>query len=259
MSQPKTYKTEAIILKHADLGEADRLLTLYTPNYGKIRAVARGVRRTKSKLGGHVEPLTRCSLVLSHGRNLETVSQGEIMESFLLIRTDLWRTAQALYLVELVDAFTSERAENYPAYHLLLDSLHLVERVRNVNILFRYFEVQLLEHMGYRPQLFKCLNCGVPAKPIENFFSPSGGGILCPNCVHAEPVVQPISVDALKVMRLLQRGDYATADRLRISPSLSRDLERIAQGYVRYLLERDLRSTDFIDRLRREGVHTEHH
>lgn len=259
MSQPKTYKTEAIILKHADLGEADRILTLYTPNLGKVRAVAKGVRRTRSKLGGHVEPLTQCSLVLSHGRNLETVSQGQIIESFLPIRTDLWRTAQALYLAELTNAFTSEQVENYPVYKLLLDSLHLIGRTRNVSILFRYFEVQLLEYVGYRPQLRKCLNCGAPVKPIENFFSASGGGILCPNCVHAEPVAQPISVDALKVVRLLQHGDYATANRLRMTPTLDRELEKTVQGYVRYLLERDIRSTDFIDRLRKEGIHTEHH
>lgn len=248
----KIYKTEAIVLKHIDLGEADRILTLYTPNQGKVRAVARGVRRMKSRLGGHVEPLINCSLMLSHGRTLEVVSQGQTIENFLLIRNDLKLTVQAIYLVELTDAFTSERIENYPVYKLLLDSLHLLARVPNAEILFRYFELQLLGHVGYEPQLYKCLNCKARIEPVENFFSASGGGILCPNCAHTEPVVQPISVDALKVARLLQRGDLSTANRVRLSSDLSRELERIMQGYIRYLLERELKSTRFRDRLRRE-------
>ncbi len=250
----KTYKTEAIVLKHIDLGEADRILTLYTPNQGKIRAVARGVRRMKSRLGGHVEPLINCSLMLSHGRTLDVVSQGQTIQSFLPIRNDLKLTVQALHLVELTDAFTSERIENYPVYKLLLDSLSLLAKVRNVEMLFRYFEIQLLGHVGYEPQLYKCLNCKATIEPIENLFSASGGGILCPNCAHTEPVVQTISVDALKVIRLLQRGDFPTANRLLLSPDLSRELERIMQGYIRYLLEREIKSTRFRDRLRREDA-----
>lgn len=248
----KTYKTEAIVLKHIDLGEADRILILYTPNQGKIRAVARGVRRMKSRLGGHVEPLINCSLMLSRGRSLEVVSQGQTIESFLPIRNNLKLTVQALYLVELTDAFTSERIENYPVYKLLLDCLRVIEKVRNVEVLFRYFEIQLLKYVGYEPQLYICLNCKAAIEPVENFFSASGGGILCPNCAHTEPVVQTISVDALKVVRLLQRGDFSAANRLRLSSDLSREIERIMQGYIRYLLERDIKSTRFRDRLKRE-------
>ncbi len=254
MPAPKAYKTEAIVLKHIDLGEADRILTLYTPNLGKIRAVAKGVRRVKSRLGGHVEPLTNCSLLLSHGRNLEIVSQGQIIESFLSIRNDLQRTAQALYLIELTDAFTSERVENYPVYRLLIDSLHLLNSVPNVELLFRFFELQLLEHMGYRPQLYECLSCKVPLVPVENYFSASGGGTLCPNCAHTEPLVQPLSVDALKVIRLMQRGDYSIASRLSLNSGLSLELERAIKGYVRYLLERDVKSARFLDRLKKDAV-----
>jgi DNA repair protein RecO (recombination protein O) len=263
MTAPKIYTTEAIILKHANFGEADRILTLDTPNMGKLKALVRGARRSRSKLGGHVEPLTHCSLVLARGRNLDTVTQSQTIESFLSIREDIWLTARALYLIELADLFTAEHAENYPAYKLLLDALHELGKVRRREesassmqhfMLIRFFEVQLLGHVGYQPQLRDCINCRSPIQPTENFFSHSGGGILCPNCAHTEPVVQPISVNALKVMRLLQRGDYATASRLRLAPELSRELERIIQGYVRYLLEREIKAAGFLDRLRREGM-----
>ncbi len=254
MPVPKTYKTEAIILKHVSLGEADRIVTLYTPNRGKIRAVARGVRKTKSKLGGHVEPITHCYLMLSRGRNLEIINQSQVIESFLPIHNDLQLTAQSMYFIELTDAFTSERIENYPLYKLLLDALHHLSKTQRVELLFRYFEIQLLGHLGYRPELHECLNCRTPVEPVENFFSPSGGGILCPNCAHTEPLVRSVSVDALKVLRLLQRGEYATVSQIRITKELFREIEGILHGYVRYLLERELKSTGFIERLRKEGM-----
>ncbi len=263
MTAPRIYKTEAIVLKHANFGEADRILTLCTPNMGKLRALVKGARRSRSKLGGHVEPLAHCSLVLARGRNLDIVTQCQIIESFLSIRSDLRLTAEALYLVELADAFTPEHAENYQVYKQLLDALHELGQVRRRKeavssmqhfMLFRFFELQLLAHVGYQPQLRDCINCRVSIQPAENLFSYSGGGVLCPNCAHTEPVVQPISVNALKVMRLLQGGDYATASRVRLAPELSRELPRLIQGYVRYLLEREIKATGFLDRLRRESM-----
>jgi len=242
------------VLKHADLGEADRLLTLYTADQGKIKALVKGARKLTSKLAGYVEPLTHCSLMLAQGRNMDTITQAQIIESFPLIRNDLRRIAQASYLVELVDAFTPERVSNYPIYTLLLNSLRWLSKTSRVEILFRYFELQLLGYLGYRPQLQECLNCRAKLEPVENFFSASGGGMLCPNCAHTEPVVQPLSVNALKVMRLLQDGDYTTAFRLRLTPELSQELERVLQGYISYLLERELKSTEFLDRLYREGT-----
>ncbi|MFO8010583.1 MAG: DNA repair protein RecO [Dehalococcoidia bacterium] len=256
MPVPKTYKTEAIILKHSDFGEADRIVTLYTPNQGKIRAVARGVRKTKSRLGGHIEPITHCSIMLSRGRNLDTINQSQPINSFLSIHQDLNLTAQAIYLVELADAFTSERIENYPIWKLLLDSLHHLEKTRRPELLFRYYEIQFLGYVGYQPQLHYCLNCNNQIEPVENFFSSSGGGLLCPDCVHTEPVVRPISVNAIKILRLLQRGDYTRASQLRISADLFREMEGTLTVYIRYLLERELKSTEFIGHLKKMGTST---
>lgn len=254
MPLPRTYNTEAIILKHSDLGEADRIITLYTPNRGKIRSVAHGVRKTKSRLGGHVEPITLSSMMLSRGRSLETINQSQVIESFLPIHNDLKLMAQALYLIEMTDAFTSEHIENYPVYKLLLDSLHHLSKTRRVELLFRYFEIQLLGYIGYRPELGECLNCRIPVEPVDNFFSPSDGGIICPNCAHTGPMSQAISVNALKVLRLLQRGEYATAIQLRITKDLSRELEETLQGYIRYLLERELKSTGFLELLKKDKM-----
>ena len=252
MTTPKVYKTEAIVLRRTNLGEADKILTLYTPNEGKIRAVAKGVRRPTSRLGGHVELLTHCSLMLARGRNLDIVSQGETINSFSPLRRDLWRISCALYLAELVDAFAAENVENRPVFALLLDALHWLGRARHTELVLRYFELHLLSHLGYRPQLQQCLNCKAALEPTANFFSASGGGILCPNCADTEPVTRPISVNALKVLRFLQNSDLASSQRLRLRPDLSQELERLLTEYIRYLLERELKSTEFMQRLKRD-------
>ena len=254
MTTPKVYKTEAIVLRRTNLGEADRILTLFTPNEGKIRAIAKGVRRPTSKLGGHVELLTHCSLMLARGRDLDIVTQGQIIDSFSPLRGDLWRISCALYLAELVDAFAAENVENRPVFTLLLDALHWLGQARHTGLVLRYFELHLLGHLGYQPQLQQCLNCKSALEPTANFFSASGGGVLCPNCVDTEPVTRPISLNALKVLRFLQNSDLAASQRLRLRPNLARELEQLLREYIRYLLEREVKSTEFLHRLEADFV-----
>jgi DNA repair protein RecO (recombination protein O) len=254
MTAPRLYNTEAIVLKKTDLSEADSILTLYTPHLGKLRAVAKGVRRPKSKLGGHVEPLTYSEMLLAHSPSLDIVTQSQTIESFLSLRDDLWRTSRSLYVVELIDRFTAEGEENYPLFKLLVDTLHWLCHARHSETILRYFELHLLTYLGYQPQLQQCLSCSSPLEPNTNFFSPSGGGVLCPHCHDREPIVYPLSLNALKVLRFLQRSDYASADRLRISPELSLELKQLMERYIRYLLEQEVKSVRWLDRLKREGI-----
>jgi len=252
MSKPRVYKTEAIVLKRTNLGEADSIVTLFTPNLGKIRAVAKGVRRPKSKLGGHLDLLTQSSLLLAQGQNLDVITQSQMMESFLPLRSDLWRTSCAIYLVELVDQFTAEEVENYPVYRLLQTALLRLCEEQSNELVLRYFELHLLSHLGYQPELYQCLNCRAPLALGGNLFSVSGGGVICPNCAKKEQLVYPISVDAIKVMRFLFKNDIGSASRLKTSPNLSNELEQLMRQYIRYLLEREVKSVEFLDRLRRE-------
>jgi DNA repair protein RecO (recombination protein O) len=104
----RLHKTEAIVLKQMDLGEGDRIVTFYTPGQGKLRAVAKGIRKPKSRLAGHLEPLTRCRVLVHKGRELESVSQSETIESNLPLREDLRLLTSGVYMAELVERFTQE-------------------------------------------------------------------------------------------------------------------------------------------------------
>ena len=252
MSNPRTYQTEAIIIKRIKLGEADRILTLYTPELGKIKAVAKGTRRPKSKLGGHVELLTHSLLMLARGRNLDIITQAQTIDNFLPLKDDLERISRGLYISELVDSFTAEHIENRRLFDLLLNSLHQLSQAQNGELVLRYFELHLLDYLGYRPQLQRCANCSSPLQPVTNFFSASQGGILCHECACQEPIARPLSLNALKVLRLWQDCDYATASRVKTNPELSSELEQVMREYIKYLLERQLKSTAWLDKLKQE-------
>ncbi|MBI4294882.1 MAG: DNA repair protein RecO [Chloroflexi bacterium] len=251
---PRVYKTEALVLRQARLGEADAILTLYTPFIGKLRAAARGLRRPQSKLAGHLEPLSRSSLMLSQGQNMDVVTQAQSLESFLPLRADLWRSTCAVYAAELVDRFTEEHISNNPLYKLLVDTLGRLCQVVAADIPLRYFEIHMLEHLGYRPELERCLGCNGELASSGNLFSASSGGGLCPGCGTSQATARPISAVALKVLRLMQKSDYTAASRMRLEPALASEVEGLLRGYLHYLLEREVKSTRFLDRLRREDA-----
>ena len=252
MSKPRTYQTEAIIIKKTKLGEADRILTLYTPHLGKIQAVAKGVRRPRSKLAGHLELLTYSLVPLARGRNLDVITGSQTINSFLPLKSDLWLTSCALYVTELVNQFTPDHVENYRLFQLLLETMEQLCQASNKELTLRHFELRLLNEVGYRPQLQQCVSCQLPLEPTTNSFCPNSGGMLCPNCSPNQQSAYPLSVNAQKVLRLLQSSDYHTASRLKIDAELAHELERVMSGYMKYLLEREIKSAAWLNTLREQ-------
>jgi len=251
---PRSYQTQAIVIKQMKVGEFDKLLTIYTPEFGKLKALAKGACRPTSKLGGNVEPLTHSLLFLARGRKLDIITQSQTIDSFLALKSDLWRLSQGFYVLELVDSFTVENSESRPVFDLSLATLHRLCQSNNSEAVLRYFELHFLHHLGYRPQLRQCVACNSPLKPVVNFFSTSQGGILCPDCGFKETKSCPLSVDALKVLRLWQDCDYATAKRVKVKSELSSELEQVLQRYITYLLQREIKSKSWLDELKKSVI-----
>ena len=276
MRQQHSYSTEAIVLKRSDLGEADRLLTLFTPSKGKYHAIAKGTRRPISKMAGHLDLLCRSQLQLALGRNLDIVTQAEGRENFLHLRNDLWHMTCGFYLAELVDRFVEDRTQHYDIYALLLDTLRYLDADANAlqqqrdksqgngsgplsppltpeqeegktRLLLRYFELRLLTAIGYEPALQNCSHCASEIRPEENGFRASLGGILCPQCSRYWE--RRLSLDALKVLRYMQRSTWKEVSRLRPDTRLHAELEAVMHDLLRYHLERDLKSWSFLEML----------
>lgn len=260
MTVPRLYKTEAIVLRQRKLGEADRIVTLFTPAYGKLDAKAKGVRKTTSRMGGHLQPLNRCMVQLARGRTMEVVAGCETLESFQPLRDDLDRLSRALYAAELADRFLPERMENVPTYRLLLDTLRRLQGGADADpstssgqdLALRHYEMKLLERSGFRPELGRCLGCEQPLRPQQNFFSPVAGGTYCASCGAGAAGSRALSVNGLKVLRLLQRASYKEAGGLNLPPALAEEVERHLRSYIVCVLERDVNAAAFVERLRRE-------
>jgi DNA repair protein RecO (recombination protein O) len=248
---PRVYKSPAIVLRQRRLGDADKIVTLYTASYGKVDAVAKGVRRTRSKLAGHVEPLNHGSFVMARGRNLDIITQAQTIEAFQPLREELERLSRSFYAVELVDRFTEDREENFALYRLLLDTLRRLSQGDDLDTVLRYFEVSLLGLLGYRPELEECTSCRSRLQPVTNYWSASAGGVLCKDCLPSDEVVRPLSVNALKVLRLMEKESFSQVARVNVPPDLARELEGHLREYIRYMLEREVRSAAFIDAVRR--------
>ena len=250
MPDRREYQTTAIIIKKTKLGEADRILTMYTPDMGKIQAVAKGVRRPKSKMAGHLELITHSHLTLAKGRSLDIITGCQTVDSFLPLKTDLWLTSYGLYVIELFNQFTPEEVPDESLFQLLLQTLKNLCQSDNRDLLLRCFEIHLLDTSGYRPQLRECVTCHKQLEPVVNSFCSSIGGVLCPSCGIKQPFAFGITVNALKVLRFMEDNTPDVVTRLRITPSLGRELENITRGYLKYLLEREVKSAAWLDELR---------
>ena len=252
----RVYQTEAIIIKRHKFGEADRLVTLFTSDFGKLRAIAKGAMRPKSKLGGNVELLSYSQLMLARGRNLDIITQAQAIDNFLPIRDSLELMSGGFYLSELVDAFTEENVEDRELFDLFLNTLREMAASSDMERALRYFELRLLSHMGYRPQLQKCANCSRQLEAGVNYFSPHQGGALCRECGYPDMSARTISVNALKVLRFIQGHDFNAVGRLKIDVSLSKELESITRSYLKYQLERDVKSANWLDELKEQMQQT---
>lgn len=245
----RLYRTEALILRRRDFQEADRLLVLATPA-GKRHVIARGVRKTTSRLAGHIELFTHSSMQLAIGRNLDIITQSQMLHSFSALHTDLARLGSAYYAADLYDAFTQHEEENTHLFQLMLQTFRALDATSAPDLLLRAYELRLLHMMGYRPHLHRCAICHTTLTEEANRLSPTHGGVLCPEHAAHDRLAQSMSLAAFKLLRYLQSQPFAAIERLNISAATSSEAERILRAYIRHILERDLKSITFLESLR---------
>lgn len=253
MPDPKfrSLRVDAVVLRHSDFGEADRLLTLYTRQRGKMRVIAKGARKIASRKAGHIEPFTNVTLQLATGRDMFILTQADTVDAYLPLREDLILTSQASYVIELLDRFTYEdEMENSAIFRLLTDTLSRLASRIDPWLVLRHYEMRLLDQLGFRPQLFECVNCGREIKAEDQYFSFRAGGAICPRCGQGLPNLHLISVEALKYLRHFQRSSFAEAARANPGPDVQMETESLMQGYFTYLLERELNTPGFLKKIK---------
>lgn len=251
MPTPRLYKTQAIVLSRFDLGEADRVLTLLTPHEGKLKAIAKGVRRPTSRIGGAVEPFAELQLVLVRGRTFDVITQASVIEAWLRLRDRLESAATAWYVGELAERAVEERAGAYPIYALLRRACQLLDDGMAPSRVARWYEFCLADALGVRPEVDRCVECERMLEADERFrWVPALGGILCEQHGGHSVEQTAISLEALKLLRAYRRLDIEAIAGLRLRPEVEREAEWALRSFIRHTLERDPRSVAFLDEVR---------
>lgn len=245
------YKTQAIVLSRFELGEADRVLTLLTPHDGKLKAIAKGVRRPGSRIGGAVEPFAELHLVLVRARTFDVITQASVGEAWLNLRDRLESAATAWYIGELAERAVEERAGAYPVYALLRRAFQLLDDGMAPGRVARWYEFGLSDALGMRPEVDRCTECDRALDEHEAFrWVPALGGVLCER--HAAPPTErtTLSLAALKVLKAYRRFDIEAIAALRIPAAVELEAENALRRFIRHVLERDPRSLAFLDEVR---------
>lgn len=245
----KLFRSEAIVLGRLDYGEADRILVVFTPNLGKLDLIVKGARKTQSKLGPSLDLFANVNLELARGRELDVVRSVESIRRFDRLRGDLEAFSHASYYAELVRAFTQPREEHPDIYDLLVSTLVLLNDGVDMWMLTRHFEMALLSRLGYRPELFQCVNCHRPINAEVNAFSTTLGGLLCPDCRREDPGAITMSVNAQKYLRILERDGLSAAARTTPSPHEKMEIQGVTSQYIRHVAERDFQSLRVLQNL----------
>ena len=267
----RVYRTHAIVLRRRDYGDADRVLTIFTPERGRIEVIAKGVRKTSSRKAGHLEPFAHTSLQLAEARTWDIVTEAVTVEAFRHLREDLDAISRAGYIAELVEAFGDGEDDHRLLWELSTGALRNLDEMssgaqpadRNVHL--AWFMLHLLSVTGFQPQFFFCLGCDEEIQPVTNFLNLQEGGVYCPNCAaqmgaesgdarsglaHGLEAIEP---EILKVLRYLQRQPWSEAGRLTVRPNNMRRVENILHRYTILVLEKQLRSVDFLRRMQNDS------
>lgn len=229
------YKTQAIVLKRHKLSDSDVILTLFTRKFGKVRAVAKGARNTRSKLASGSQPFVYGEFTISKGKNLDKITQVDIENSFYKIRENLDRLSYASYVLELADMVIHEGQSHNRLFNLILRTLKLITEVKSgYNIIRVAFELKLFHLTGVLPDLLRCSACDKAMPTPKIYLSIQEGGLVCGSCKH--PEVELIEMDELlvRLMDFLVYEDYDRIRKVQIGLSLIRKLTWINEQYLRY-------------------------
>ena len=248
----RNYSAEAFVIKRSNLGEADRLLTFLSKYRGKFTAIAKGVRKVTSRKAPNLELLNRVKAHFAKGKTFDVVVEAEAIDTYRNLKEDLGRVGFGFYLAEITNEFLADGQGGREGFELFSKVLELIEREANlekIKLFVRAFEIKFLDRLGFKPELDKCARCGRTLSPSANFLSPQVGGVIEKGCRGSTLSAQPISRDALVTLRFLQREDWPKIQRLAVPATLNQEVEGLLNFYVEYLLEKELKSPKFINKV----------
>jgi DNA repair protein RecO (recombination protein O) len=241
----RLYRVASILIRQRDLGEADRIVVLYSREQGKLDAVAKGIRRPRSKLAGGLQLFSHARVQLAAGRTLEVVTQVQPITLFRRLREDMACYTHACYVAELLDVLTDDGDPDPPLFDLLLGTLEGLDAGGQPPSLARGFEIKLLTRLGYGPELDVCVSCAANVGDRGAGFSASQGGVICGECSRAAGAAE-VSPATLRALRDLRRMPAQELIDRRLSAAARDEVGRLMRAFVDYHVGRSLRSAEYL-------------
>jgi DNA repair protein RecO (recombination protein O) len=240
-------KAKGIVIRTTDYGESNKILTLYTADFGKIGLMARGARKPRSTLSGVSHVLFYGMCLFNRGRGLGSLYQAESIHTFRGIMADIRSTAYAALILELLDRLTEDNKPFPGLYRLLRDTLVKIDKGTDAAVLAAIFSIKLMRIAGIDPQVDHCLKCGEKKKSYR--FSISGGGFLCPDCAQSDPYAIPMTLRASTLISLFKRIPLERIGTVSVKPDTIREIEALIAAYYEQNAGIKCRSRRFIEQL----------
>ena len=248
------FETKAVVIRHMPLGEADRLVTFFSEKLGKVRAIARGVRRYKSKMSGHLDTLNLVTISVGKGKGIDVITDVETLDDYSKIKGDLKNISMATYLSELVESVSIEDSSNEELFNIFVSTLSKLPDLDTYDEVLRYFEIKLLEYSGFAPDLNNCLECFEILPPSDHYFSIDRGGLICFSCGRSfENSKLPIKKNTIKLFRYFQKNSEEDSLSLTAPKINVNELGYILNQYIKHVIGKDMKSTKFLDLILETG------
>ncbi|HET7628427.1 MAG TPA: DNA repair protein RecO [Bacillales bacterium] len=242
-------KDEGIVIRTVDYGETNKIVTLFTRAGGKVAVFGRGAKKTRSTLASVTQLFTYGSYLFFLGSGLGTMRQGEMIDSFRRLREDLYRTAYASYIVELLDKVTEDQSPDPFLFELLYQCLHYIDEERDPEVIMFIFQTKMLHVAGIRPELNGCSRCGHRDGPF--LFSIVEGGLLCERCQRVDPRAWPVADVVVKLLRLFSSFAMNRLGQISLKPETKKALKTILDNYYEEYSGLRMKSKRFLDQLER--------
>jgi DNA repair protein RecO (recombination protein O) len=251
------HKTSAIVIHSLDYGESDRIVTFYSSDFGKVKGIAKGARRSKKRFSNALEPSSYCNIIFSKKGwgTLALIEGCDVIDHHANIREDLHKTLLSSYLTELVDKFTLEGKKNVDLFKLLLNFLGLIDSGAGSEALMRFFEIRLLRLTGYEPVLDRCMTCKKPvSEEVMYHFIINDGGLRCNACHQNNSGSLCISLGTIRTLLLGKEIDTARINRIAFSDQTAQESRDVLVGFIHHLLGKEIKSFLVLNDIQKMGI-----
>ena len=244
------FNTESIVVRINNFGESDRLINIITPKNGLIRGIAKGAKKPKSRIGGHLDLLKFIKLSVKINKNLATFNQTETLNSFNGFRNNLSRMSRGIYMGEIAEKLSVEGAENIGLFDLLVKSLHFLEKTNNFELITRWYELNSLKVSGFSPELNMCVETGKEIQPGNHLFSTDKGGIVDINAKPSDGTsLIPASMNTIKLLRHLNKFEWKDPYKVLVDNQTLYNSKRILREYIHFIIGNPIKSEYFMDEI----------